>query len=204
VGDIRVSAVGSDREAARVGRRAGFTAPSRRLVGELGDRHTEVGQRPLRPRPSRVSVARRPAQRGEDRVEELAGGCDRAGQLDRQRVSYRQRQDEDRYGDPDRRPNPDVDRALPGDLPAPRYQNVGQEDRERCDEHREQGEAEPDQRLRQPRGAEGNGEQHPRIGGRVRLVEGQWRVAAQMVERFTDLNQNSERLFATPEAGLNR
>jgi hypothetical protein len=39
---------------------------------------------------------------------------------------------------------------------------------------------------------------------RVRQVEGDWRVAAQMVERFADLNENSERLFATPEAGLNR
>jgi hypothetical protein len=38
----------------------------------------------------------------------------------------------------------------------------------------------------------------------VRLVDGQWRVAAQMVERFEDLNENSQRLFATPEAGLNR
>jgi hypothetical protein len=39
---------------------------------------------------------------------------------------------------------------------------------------------------------------------RVREVDGQWRVAAQMVERFADLNDNSERLFATPEEGLNR
>jgi hypothetical protein len=31
-----------------------------------------------------------------------------------------------------------------------------------------------------------------------------WRVAAQMVERFDDLNENAERLFATPDAGLNR
>jgi len=39
---------------------------------------------------------------------------------------------------------------------------------------------------------------------RVRDMDGQWRVAAQMVERFDDLNDNSERLFATPEEGLNR
>jgi hypothetical protein len=39
---------------------------------------------------------------------------------------------------------------------------------------------------------------------RVRLVDGEWRVAAQMVERFADLNENSERLFATPDEGLNR
>jgi hypothetical protein len=39
---------------------------------------------------------------------------------------------------------------------------------------------------------------------RVREVGGDWRVAAQMVERFADLNENSERLFATPEEGLNR
>jgi SnoaL-like domain len=39
---------------------------------------------------------------------------------------------------------------------------------------------------------------------RVRRVDGGWRVAAQMVERFTDLNENSKRLFATPEEGLNR
>jgi hypothetical protein len=39
---------------------------------------------------------------------------------------------------------------------------------------------------------------------RVREVEGSWRVAAQMVERFEDLNENSERLFATPDEGLNR
>jgi hypothetical protein len=32
----------------------------------------------------------------------------------------------------------------------------------------------------------------------------EWRVAAQMVERFEDLNENSKRLFATPEEGLNR
>jgi hypothetical protein len=39
---------------------------------------------------------------------------------------------------------------------------------------------------------------------RVRLVDGQWRVAAQMVERFAELNESSERLFATPEEGLNK
>ena len=39
---------------------------------------------------------------------------------------------------------------------------------------------------------------------RVREVGGAWRVAAQMVERFDDLNDNSERLFATPDEGLNR
>jgi hypothetical protein len=33
---------------------------------------------------------------------------------------------------------------------------------------------------------------------RVREVEGAWRVAAQMVERFEDLNDNSKMLFATP------
>lgn len=39
---------------------------------------------------------------------------------------------------------------------------------------------------------------------RVRDVDGEWRVAAQLVERFDDLNDNAERLFATPEEGLNR
>jgi hypothetical protein len=39
---------------------------------------------------------------------------------------------------------------------------------------------------------------------RVRAVDGEWRVAAQMVERFADLNDNSRQLFATPEEGLNR
>jgi hypothetical protein len=39
---------------------------------------------------------------------------------------------------------------------------------------------------------------------RVREVDGKWRVAAQMVERFEDLNDNSKRLFATPDEGLNR
>jgi hypothetical protein len=35
-------------------------------------------------------------------------------------------------------------------------------------------------------------------------VDGEWRVAAQMVERFDDLNENSKQLFATPDEGLNR
>src|SRR5262245_55706244 len=39
---------------------------------------------------------------------------------------------------------------------------------------------------------------------RAREVDGEWRVAPQRVERFADLNENSERLFATPEEGLNR
>jgi hypothetical protein len=39
---------------------------------------------------------------------------------------------------------------------------------------------------------------------RVWEVDGQWRVAAQMVERFEDLNDNSQKLFATPDEGLNR
>jgi hypothetical protein len=39
---------------------------------------------------------------------------------------------------------------------------------------------------------------------RVRDVDGEWRVAAQMVERFDDLNDNSKELFATPDEGLNR
>ena len=38
---------------------------------------------------------------------------------------------------------------------------------------------------------------------RVRRVDGRWRVAAQLVERFADLNDNAERLFATPQEGLN-
>jgi hypothetical protein len=39
---------------------------------------------------------------------------------------------------------------------------------------------------------------------RVREVDGEWRVAAQLVERFEELNENSQRLFATPDEGLNR
>jgi len=39
---------------------------------------------------------------------------------------------------------------------------------------------------------------------RVRRVDGEWRVAAQVVERFDALNDNAARLFATPDEGLNR
>ena len=39
---------------------------------------------------------------------------------------------------------------------------------------------------------------------RVRFVGSQWRVAAQLVERFDDLNETAKRLFATPQQGLNR
>jgi hypothetical protein len=39
---------------------------------------------------------------------------------------------------------------------------------------------------------------------RARRAPDRWRVAAQMVERFEDLNDNAERLFATPGEGLNR
>ena len=39
---------------------------------------------------------------------------------------------------------------------------------------------------------------------RVRRVGDEWRVAAQLVERFDDLNDNAERLFATPDEGLTR
>jgi hypothetical protein len=39
---------------------------------------------------------------------------------------------------------------------------------------------------------------------RLRRAPDRWRVAAQIVERFEDLNDNSERLFATPDEGLNR
>ena len=39
---------------------------------------------------------------------------------------------------------------------------------------------------------------------RLRREPDRWRVAAQIVERFADLNDNSKRLFATPEEGLNR
>jgi hypothetical protein len=35
-------------------------------------------------------------------------------------------------------------------------------------------------------------------------AEGRWRVAAQIVDGFADLNDNAARLFATPEEGLNR
>src|SRR5262249_53261472 len=33
---------------------------------------------------------------------------------------------------------------------------------------------------------------------------GRWRVAAQLGRRVDDLNDNAERLFATPDEGLNR
>jgi hypothetical protein len=39
---------------------------------------------------------------------------------------------------------------------------------------------------------------------RLRREPDRWRVAAQIVERFEDLNDNAERLFATPDEGLNR
>jgi len=39
---------------------------------------------------------------------------------------------------------------------------------------------------------------------RLRRAPDRWRVAAQIVERFTDLNDNAARLFATPEQGLDR
>jgi SnoaL-like domain len=39
---------------------------------------------------------------------------------------------------------------------------------------------------------------------RLRQEPDRWRVSAQMVERFEDLNDNAERLFATPDEGLNR
>jgi hypothetical protein len=39
---------------------------------------------------------------------------------------------------------------------------------------------------------------------RLRRAPDRWRVAAQIVERFEDLNDNSARLFATPDEGLNR
>jgi hypothetical protein len=39
---------------------------------------------------------------------------------------------------------------------------------------------------------------------RVRQEDGRWRVAAQIVERFDDLNDNAVRLFSTPDEGLNR
>jgi hypothetical protein len=39
---------------------------------------------------------------------------------------------------------------------------------------------------------------------RVRREHDRWRVAAQIVEGFDDLNDNAERLFATPAEGLNR
>ena len=39
---------------------------------------------------------------------------------------------------------------------------------------------------------------------RLRRAPDRWRVAAQIVERFDDLNDNAKRLFATPDEGLNR
>jgi hypothetical protein len=39
---------------------------------------------------------------------------------------------------------------------------------------------------------------------RLRREPDRWRVVAQMVERFEDLNDNAQRLFATPDEGLNR
>jgi hypothetical protein len=39
---------------------------------------------------------------------------------------------------------------------------------------------------------------------RLHRAPDRWRVAAQIVERFEDLNENSQRLFATPDEGLNR
>jgi hypothetical protein len=38
---------------------------------------------------------------------------------------------------------------------------------------------------------------------RVRQVDGRWLVAAQLVERFAGMNDNAQRLFATPQEGLN-
>ena len=39
---------------------------------------------------------------------------------------------------------------------------------------------------------------------RLRRGPDRWRVAAQIGERFEDLNEEAERLFATPAVGLNR
>ena len=39
---------------------------------------------------------------------------------------------------------------------------------------------------------------------RLRRTDDGWRVAAQMVDGFEDLNESSRRLFATPDEGLNR
>ena len=38
----------------------------------------------------------------------------------------------------------------------------------------------------------------------LRRAPDRWRIAAQIVERFENLNDNAERLFATPDEGLNR
>ena len=37
-----------------------------------------------------------------------------------------------------------------------------------------------------------------------RTGAGDWRVAAQIVDGFSDLNENAQKLFATPDSGLNR
>jgi SnoaL-like domain len=39
---------------------------------------------------------------------------------------------------------------------------------------------------------------------RIREVEGKWRVAAQIVDGFADLNDNAKELFSTPDEGLKR
>jgi hypothetical protein len=39
---------------------------------------------------------------------------------------------------------------------------------------------------------------------RVRLVDEKWRVAAQLVDGFDDLNDNAKELFSTPDEGLKR
>jgi hypothetical protein len=39
---------------------------------------------------------------------------------------------------------------------------------------------------------------------RLRREPDRWRVAAQIVERFEDLNENAKHLFATLDEGLNR
>jgi SnoaL-like domain len=39
---------------------------------------------------------------------------------------------------------------------------------------------------------------------RLHKAPDRWRVAAQIVQRFADLNDNAKRLFATPDEGLNR
>ena len=39
---------------------------------------------------------------------------------------------------------------------------------------------------------------------RLRRTDDGWRVAAQMVDGFEDLNESSKRLFARPDEGLNR
>jgi hypothetical protein len=39
---------------------------------------------------------------------------------------------------------------------------------------------------------------------RLRAVDGEWRVAAQLVDGFDDLNDNAKELFSTPDEGLKR